>query len=626
MRITNFRIENFRNLRLAEATDAPDFIVICGGNGCGKSALLEALMTAKEHAGKYRGFTFDTQAVAADANEATISMTLAFTEAERQFVTEHWKTECPEREEILIEILRGGKAKTVRRSDATSKLLSYYSKEFLHSPGFFDYIDAFRHSPKVMINTWSTDFLSDENARLSLGAPGSQKFQNTKRYLVGLKMFDLQQLQRSQQDATIESTDSLQEIRDFFDDFFSPMKFIDVRIDTSPFQFIVDTPGGSIDIDDLSGGEKEVLNLFVRFHQLHPHHAVILLDEADAHLHPDLERRYLDVLRRLGKNNQMWITTHSPEMMIGAGAESLYTVVKEPQQEAGNQFVRVTDDETLYDSLCELMGSRGIVSFNQRIVFIEGRESSADCEIYERLYPPGQHNVSFVPAGDSATVRGIAERVNAVLSSSITFQDYYSIVDGDIERPDNPGVPGNRLYKLPVYHVENFLLDATAVWAALRDLLASSCPYQTVQDAEAKLKRIVLTDAHLKAYAKALLDARIAKLAKDVTDALYRGQSPPDTKLPTFDHMKGEATTALGQAIVDGTWRSRCKGREVLKALAHEHGIKYVHLRNCVIAKLTEVPAGLADIMGRILAASVPAALVCVAAEASDPSSAGETQ
>lgn len=269
------------------------------------------------------------------------------------------------------------------------------------------------------------------------------------------------------------------------------------------------------------------------------------------------------------------------------------------------------------------MGSRGLVSFNQRIVFIEGRESSADREIYERLYPPGQHNVSFVPAGDSATVRGIAERVNALLSSSITFQDYYSIVDGDIERPDSPGAPGNRLYKLPVYHVENFLLDAAAVLAALQDMLASACPYQSVQDVEVKLKELVLTDAHIISYAKALLDARIAKLAKDMTDALYRGDPAPNTAVPTFDAIKAQAVTALRQAIDEDTWRSRCKGREVLKALAHEHGIKYTHLRNCVIAKLTDVPAGLADIMGRILGALAPA---CVAAAASDPSSAAETQ
>lgn len=601
MRIESFRIENFRNLRLAEATMLPDFIVICGGNGCGKSALLEALMTAKEHAGRTDGFNFDPRAVAADADHATIAMTLRFTDDERRFVNENWKIECPETDDVLIEVLRGGKARTKKKSEAVGKLLSYYSREYLNSPGFFDYIDAFRHTPKTTINSWSSDFLSDEHARKTLGAPGSQKFQNTKRYLVGLKMRDLQELQRAQRDSTVTPSDSLREIRRFFNSFFAPMEFVDVHIDTSPFEFIVRTPHGTIDIDDLSGGEKEVLNLFVRFHQLQPSRAVILFDEADAHLHPDLERRYLEVLRTLGQQNQLWLTTHSPEMMMTAGSDSLYTVLKKPTKGGASQFVRVAGDDNLYCALCELMGSRGLVSFNQSIVFIEGTESSADREVYERLYPPGEHNVSFVPAGNSATVGAIAERVNALLSSSITFQDYYSIVDGDIERPDLPATAGDRLHRLPVYHVENFLLDNSAVLAALQDNLGSECPYTSPADIEDKLKQLVLHDAHINPYAKALLDARIATLAQQMKDGLYQGRQTNTRSVPSFAEVKKDAASSLRDSITNETWQARCKGREVLKALAHEHGIKYTHLRNCIMAKLETVPAGLKGIMEKIV-------------------------
>ena len=70
-----------------------------------------------------------------------------------------------------------------------------------------------------------------------------------------------------------------------------------------------------------------------------------------------------------------------------------------------------------------------MVSFNQRVVFIEGEDTSADREVYERLYPASVHNVSFVPAGDSATVRKTAERVNQLLTMSSGFQQFYSIVD-----------------------------------------------------------------------------------------------------------------------------------------------------------------------------------------------------
>lgn len=65
-------------------------------------------------------------------------------------------------------------------------------------------------------------------------------------------------------------------------------------------------------------------------------------------------------------------------------------------------------------------------------------------------YPPSKYNISFVPAGNSATVRKIAEQVNALLTESITFQQYFSIVDGDIERLESDPTKGRRLFHLPI--------------------------------------------------------------------------------------------------------------------------------------------------------------------------------
>lgn len=169
MQILSFRIENFRNLRLAECSNVPDFMVICGGNGCGKSALLEALMTVKEHAGSYGNFLFDPMAVSADATKATITMKLAFTEDERSFVKEKFNIECPETDEVIIEINKGGGARAVKRSGSVKQLLSYYSHA-LGSPGFFDYINAHRQTQKSRLQTWDSSFLSDERAKQTLAS------------------------------------------------------------------------------------------------------------------------------------------------------------------------------------------------------------------------------------------------------------------------------------------------------------------------------------------------------------------------------------------------------------------------------------------------------------------------
>jgi hypothetical protein len=542
--------------------------------------------------------------VSADAASATISLSLAFSDAERQFVQRQFGTECPATDSIEIEIKKGGQGRAQKRSQAVKHLLSWYSRSYLDSPGFFDYIDAHRPVPKVQLSTWDASFLSDERAKGTLGAIGAAKFQNTKAYLAGLVKQDIQTAQAAHRAGRSEFPDSLYPIREFFNNFFAPMRFADVLIHKSPFEFIVETPRGAIDLDDLSAGEKEVLNTFIRFHQLNPRGAVILFDEADAHLHPDLERRYLQVLRDIGRGNQLWLTTHSPEMMIAAGAESLFTVLKSPPPDGGSQLARVSSTEELHSSLSELMGSRGLVSFNQRIVFIEGDEASADREVYERLYPPSAYHISFVPAGNSSVVRKTAERVNTLLNASMAFQQFYSIVDGDMARalPAPTSASGSRLHQLPVYHVENVLLDDEAIRAAVRDMLGSQTPFQTTSEVTAALKRLILSDYHARPYAKALHDARVAVAAKAAWDAVYRQDLHMAAPLPAFEQTLEDARALLADSIRQETWRARCKGRDVLRALCAELNLNYTHARNVIIAKLLGPPPELAAIMNQILA------------------------
>ena len=601
MRIRSFRIENFRNLSLAECADVPSFVVICGGNGCGKSALLEALITAKEHAGAYGHFTFDSKAVSAKAEKATIQMELAFNSTEQEFVKSRFGESCPATDNSVVEINRSGGARVLKRSKPTSRLLSYYSHS-IGSPGFFDFIGAYRRSPKSDLSNWDASFLSEQREKETL-ARSDNKFQLTKQYLTALKMRDLQALQTSLKEGSPTTEDSLAEIRAFFNEFFAPMRFQDMYINCHPFAFIVETPMGNIDIDDLSSGEKEILNTFIHFHQLKPSGAVILFDEADAHLHPDLERRYLEVLREMTSANQMILTTHSPEMMIAAGTEALYTLLKEPPEDGSNQLVRVTASEELHEALTELMGSRGLVSFNQRIVFIEGEDSSADRAVYEALYPPSEYNISFVPAGNSATVRATAEKVNALLSESTAFQQYYSIVDGDIERREADPSGGKRLYRLPAYHVENFLLDPELILEVTRAVLGAECPYSSPDEVEAKLKETVLSEGHIKPFARALLDARVAVLARRASDAVFQNDIEElEIDQMDFATVEADAKTLLTRAIEDGSWKKQCKGRAVLKAYCGAHGINYKHFRNLLIERMESPPKGLQDIMDAILA------------------------
>jgi len=602
MRITCFCIENFRNISLAECDNVPDLMVICGSNGCGKSALLNAIMAAKEHAAPYGGFQMDPRCVSSNSELARVTLGIRFSDVEQDWYREKYNQECPSSDEIILEIQKGGRASVPKRSQVVRNLLSWYSREYKESPGFFDYIDAHRIAVKKDLSTWNSSSLSDQQSKQSLGAVGTQKFNLIKEYLASLVMRDAQEILRAKRNGKDCNPDSLKDIKTFFDSFFKPMRFKDVQIDCSPFKFIVETPKGYIDIDDLSSGEKEVLNTYIHFHQINPENAVILFDEVDAHLHPDLGRRYLSLFKNMAERNQIILTTHSPEIMVAAGADSLF-VINKMQSEAGeNQLSRVTDSDELHSALSEIMGSNGMVSINKRVVFIEGTDSSADRYIYEAFFPPSEYDISFIPTGDSSTNVKTLERVNNLLSSAGTFQEFYSIIDADIERPISPELSG-RMFRLPVYHVENFLIDDRIIYETTKKLLLDKCPYSSTADIKQCLIDLVKDNGHLKPFTRAVFDATVARRAKEAWDCVYKRDSSTLSKItfPIFEEVRDGAIKSLEDSIRNGTWRSVCKGRDLLKAFCFRHGLNYEQFRNLLISELSEPPEELKKIISQIL-------------------------
>src|SRR5262249_1290896 len=135
-----------------------------------------------------------------------------------------------------------------------------------------------------------------------------------------------------------------------------------------------------------------------------------------------------------------------------------------------------------------------------------------------------------------------------------------------------------------------------------QDMLGQKCPYTDATQITEKLKGLVLDDHHVRAYAGALLDARVAQVAKQASDAIFRRQAFTQSAL-AFSDAKQEAKNAMVQAVANGGWREKCKGRDLLKKYAGEHGLNYEHFRNSIIAKMKSPPPGLAKIMDQILGA-----------------------
>ena len=159
---------------------------------------------------------------------------------------------------------------------AVRYLLESFQAGTRNSPGFFDYFQADRRIQEQRLASINAALTLEQWRAILTGR--DDKYKSNKQYLVAVKLQDLQEYQDVTARGGMYEGGPLEAVRAFFNEFFSPLGFIDVNLRSNPFQFIVASPSGVIDIDDLSSGEKQIFNTYLHFHQLQPHGSVILFD------------------------------------------------------------------------------------------------------------------------------------------------------------------------------------------------------------------------------------------------------------------------------------------------------------------------------------------------------------
>ena len=103
--------------------------------------------------------------------------------------------------------------------------------------------------------------------------------------------------------------------------------------------------GDKFDINELSSGEKQLFLRTLAIKMLNPENSIILIDEPELSLHPRWQQRIVDVYRKIGKNNQIIIATHSPHILGSVRKENIMLLDKDDE---GKIVVRTGDE--LYDS------------------------------------------------------------------------------------------------------------------------------------------------------------------------------------------------------------------------------------------------------------------------------------
>jgi ABC-type branched-subunit amino acid transport system ATPase component len=131
-----------------------------------------------------------------------------------------------------------------------------------------------------------------------------------------------------------------------------------------------------IPIQHSGGGNQEFLILM---RHLSEGNFIFGVEEPELHLHPQLARRVFDFFKKMSKENQIFLSTHSTIFVDHAELTSTWIVKKRGKE---TSIDRIESDEDLGRILLELGVRPSDIFFSNGVVFVEG---PSDRDVYTTL-------------------------------------------------------------------------------------------------------------------------------------------------------------------------------------------------------------------------------------------------
>lgn len=441
MAIKKFKIQNVKALGLAECELLPKVMIIAGPNGAGKSTLLYEI-SQKRQGVEIEGLT-------------KILYQPPHRAIRRTSVQRSWL---------------GGGIKSLLDLISSGNIDGYQGLSFQNTSRTPDNIDeagsTIKHTLGKIENKRQsslTKFL--DNSRESSAMIKASEISDIYEPLKELTKYLLPHLKFERVDFNNEDN----------------IKCVWKRTDKSGYT--------EIDIDDMSSGEKSIIILFLPLIESEIHEnlkkiensinsdenidqdLVLVIDEPELHLHPDLQSKILSYIRFLSikKNIQFIISTHSTTILDQAYDDELYLLTQRNDVDGTqNQLRKIASSIEKLEALKQLAGNAYFITTGRSIVCIEGEPPDdnkvTDIRLLEILYPRSTA-YTFVPSGGKANVINTVKRLRLYLNEENFNIAVYGLTDKDqgqsIENIDG-------VFCLPVCMIENLLLIPESISEYLR--------------------------------------------------------------------------------------------------------------------------------------------------------------
>ena len=157
-----------------------------------------------------------------------------------------------------------------------------------------------------------------------------------------------------------------------------------VPITGAPYEIKANTPDGEVPFDELSQGMASVFNwigvLLQRLYDVYPaegelppekRHAVVLVDEIDAHLHPDWQRRLVSLTKVRFPHIQVIATAHSP--LLAGSLHENETIVAKRDGESGAVTLAALAENLFGKSSQDILTGPAFRLSSDRNTVVEGK-------------------------------------------------------------------------------------------------------------------------------------------------------------------------------------------------------------------------------------------------------------
>lgn len=401
--------------------------------------------------------------------------------------------------------------------------------------------------------------------------------------------------------------DVLAPYKDAFWRLLAPKKLVEVNIKSQ--QIFYEIGSEQLPLESLSSGEREVVNIVFDFLTRRPRHCVIVFDEPELHLHPELSYKLLQTLSGIGDSNQFIFSTHSPEI-ISASLENSVIFITPPKGDDVNQAVVVHRDDETHHALQMLGQSIGVISLGKHLVLVEGQETSLDKQTYGAILKSRFPEFVLVPAGGKETLQSFDDIRTRILDKTIWGVNFYLLCDGDasiaLDTHDLTEDMRKKVKFLPRYHLENYFLDErvlakvfatmdtgnswltdpTAIKNKLREIALSVAPHAAALIVSARVRQAVgNASVQPKGTGSANNSAELRKLFENrAIEELGRISAALDSAV-----IAGQVSheyDLLHAAVTDDKelWRSVIPGRIILNKFANAAGLSVGRLKTLYLA------------------------------------------